>query len=75
MSKLPVEDADDFASWMLTDFDFEGETTFVAPGSGFYATPGAGRQEVRIAYVCEAPVMRRAMQVLGEGLKAYAKRS
>ncbi len=74
MAKLPVEDADDFASWLLTDFEFEGETTFVAPGNGFYATPGAGRQEVRIAYVCEADVMRRAMKVLGEGLRAYQAR-
>lgn len=71
MAKLPVDDAEHFATWMLTDFETEGETTFVAPGAGFYATPGAGRQEVRIAYVCEAPVMRRAMQVLGRGLEAY----
>jgi aspartate aminotransferase len=75
MAKLPVDSAEKFASWMLTDFEYEGETTFVAPGEGFYATPGAGSQEVRIAYVFEAPVMRRAMVVLGKGLEAYQKLS
>ena len=74
MAKLPVDDSDKFAAWMLTDFSHEGETTFVAPGGGFYATPGAGKQEVRIAYVFEAEVMRRAMEVLGKGLEAYPGR-
>jgi len=74
MAKLPVDDSEKFASWMLSDFSHEGETTFVAPGAGFYATPGAGRQEVRIAYVFAAEVMRRAMEVLGKGLEAYPGR-
>lgn len=74
MVKLPVDDAETFASWMLTDFVYEGETTFVAPGAGFYATPGAGRQEVRVAYVFAPAVMRRAMEVLGHGLAAYPGR-
>ena len=74
MAKLPVDDSDTFAAWMLSDFSHEGETTFVAPGGGFYATPGAGKQEVRIAYVFEADVMRRAMEVLGKGLEAYPGR-
>ena len=74
MAKLPVDDSDTFAAWMLSDFSHEGETTFVAPGGGFYATPGAGKQEVRIAYVFEADVMRRAMEVLGKGLEGYPGR-
>ena len=71
MAKLPVADAEHFASWMLTDFTYDNETTFVAPGNGFYASPGAGSQEVRIAFVLGAEHMRRAVRVLGEGLGAY----
>ncbi len=70
-AKLPVEDADDFAQWMLTDFSDNNETVMVAPGSGFYATPGQGLSEVRIAYVLEEKLCRRAMQLLAMGLKAY----
>lgn len=75
MAKLPVENAEDFASWMLTDFSHEGETTFVAPGNGFYASPGAGASEVRLAFVLGAEQMRRAVRVLGAGLAAYLRRS
>lgn len=74
MASLPVDDADAFASWMLTDFSHEGETTFVAPGNGFYATKGAGQREVRIAYVLEEDRLRRALQVLARGLEAYPHR-
>ncbi|MCA9730087.1 MAG: aminotransferase class I/II-fold pyridoxal phosphate-dependent enzyme, partial [Candidatus Eisenbacteria bacterium] len=74
MIKLPVDDADRFAAWMLSDFDHGGETTFVAPGNGFYATPGAGAQEVRLAYVLGAGHMRKAVEILGHGLAAYPGR-
>jgi aspartate aminotransferase len=71
MAKLPVDDAEDFVRWMLTDFQLDGETTMLAPGNGFYATPGAGRSEVRIAYVLEEPKLRRAMGIVAAGLRAY----
>jgi len=71
MPKLPVENAEDFVRWMLTDFSLDGETTMMAPGNGFYATPGAGRSEVRIAYVLKEEHLRRAMRVVSEGLRAY----
>lgn len=74
MITLPVKDADRFAGWMLSDFSHEGETTFVAPGNGFYATPGAGAREVRLAYVLDSQRMKRAIEVLGAGLAAYPER-
>ena len=51
MAKLPIQDVEDFTRWMLTDFHFKNQTTMLAPGPGFYATPGKGRDEARIAYV------------------------
>ena len=69
--RLPVKDADRFASWMLTDFQFEGETTMVAPAAGFYATPGLGLDQIRIAFVLSDEKMRKALRVLKEGLKVY----
>jgi aspartate aminotransferase len=74
MAKLPVDDAEQFAIWMLTEFQEGGETTFVAPGNGFYATPGAGAQEVRIAYVFEEEPLRRALRCLAAGLQQYPGR-
>jgi aspartate aminotransferase len=71
MAKLPVDDAESFVRWLLTDFSVDGETTMMAPGDGFYATPGAGKQEVRIAYVLKEEHLRRAMHVVSQGLKAY----
>ncbi len=72
MPKLPVADAEDFVRWLLTDFHIDGETTMMAPGNGFYATPGAGQSEVRIAYVLREEHLRRAMRVVAEGLQVYA---
>lgn len=69
--KLPVEDAEKFASWMLTDFNVNGETTMVAPAAGFYATPGLGTDQIRIAYVLTDEKMKKALNVLKEGLKVY----
>ena len=72
--KLPVKDADKFASWMLTDFDLNGETTMVAPAAGFYATPGLGLDQIRIAYVLSEEKMKKALMVLKEGLKVYMEK-
>ncbi len=66
-----IEDADDFAAWLLTDFQLDGETVMVAPAAGFYATPGAGRDEVRMAYVLEVEKLARAMKVFLAGLEQY----
>lgn len=75
VARLPVSDSDDFARFLLEDFSFEGATVMVAPAAGFYATPGLGMNEVRIAYVLNCDDLRRAIHVLGEGLKAYAQRA
>ena len=70
-ARLPVDDANAFAEFLLRDFQLNGETVMVAPADGFYATPGLGRDEVRIAYVLEEPKLRRAMQIFGAALAAY----
>lgn len=73
-AKLPVEDANAFAIFLLQDFSLDGETVMVAPLDGFYATPGLGRDEVRLAYVLEVPKLERAMRVLAAALAAYPAR-
>ena len=73
--RLPVDDADKFCAWCLEEFDYEGETIFMAPASGFYTTPGMGRNEVRMAYVLKKEDLARAMTVLEEALKAYPGRT
>jgi aspartate aminotransferase len=70
-ARLPVDDANAFAEFLLRDFALEGETVMVAPADGFYATPGLGRDEVRLAYVLEESKLRRAMACLGAALAAY----
>lgn len=70
-AKLPVDNAEDFARWLLTDFDVEGETVMVAPAEGFYATKGMGRDEVRISYVLKEEDLIKAMNIIKEGLKAF----
>ncbi len=72
--KLPVDDADRFCEWCLSDFDLDGETIFMAPASGFYTTPGRGRNEVRMAYVLNKEDLAKAMKVLDAALKAYPGR-
>lgn len=74
MATLPIDDADRFCRWMLTDFSHESQTVMMAPGSGFYATPGKGKEEVRIAYVLEKPELDKAMTALAAGLAAYPGR-
>ncbi|HUK11758.1 MAG TPA: pyridoxal phosphate-dependent aminotransferase [Thermoanaerobaculaceae bacterium] len=66
-----VEDSDDFAAWLLAEHQLDGETVMVAPAGGFYATPGAGRDEVRFAYVLEVPKLERAVEVFRAGLDRY----
>ncbi|MBZ5640669.1 MAG: pyridoxal phosphate-dependent aminotransferase [Acidobacteriia bacterium] len=70
-AKLPIDDAERFAIFMLRDFGVDGETVMVAPADGFYATPGLGRDEVRIAYVLEEAKLTRAMAILTSALRAY----
>lgn len=71
MAKLPIDDSDEFAKWMLKDFNVKGETVMVAPGGGFYSTAGKGIQEVRIAYVLETHKLKIAAEILLEAIKAY----
>ncbi|MDE6448920.1 MAG: pyridoxal phosphate-dependent aminotransferase, partial [Muribaculaceae bacterium] len=72
---LPVDDADKFCSWCLSDFEYEGATVFMAPASGFYTSPGHGRNEVRMAYVLNKEDLGHALVVLREALKAYPGRT
>ena len=74
-ARLPIDDANGFAEFLVRDFDVDGETVAIAPADGFYATPGLGRDEVRIAYVLEEPKLRRAMAILAKALSAYPGRS
>lgn len=74
MAKLPVEDVEDFSRWMLTDFNLENQTTMLAPGPGFYATPGKGMDEARIAYVLNVEDLRKAMRILKKGIEVYNQR-
>jgi aspartate aminotransferase len=71
IAKLPLSDSDDFARWLLSDWEMNGETVMVAPGAGFYATPGLGASEVRVAYVLEAEKLKRAAKILLEGMHQY----
>ena len=71
VASLPVDDADKFCEWCLSDFSYEGETVMMAPASGFYSTPGMGRNEVRIAYVLKKEDLQRALFILEKALEAY----
>ena len=70
-ARLPVDDANRFAEFLVRDFDLDGETVLIAPADGFYATPGLGRSEVRIAYVLEEAKLLRAMTILAKALTVY----
>ncbi len=74
MAKLPVDDTDAFQTWLLTDFSDNGETVMYAPGAGFYATPGLGRNEVRLAYVLNCRDIERAMDLLTLAISRYNAR-
>ena len=71
VASLPVDDADKFCEWCLKEFSYEGQTIFMAPASGFYTTPGAGRNEVRLAYVLNREELGKALIVLEKALEAY----
>ena len=75
VARLPVDDSEKFCAWCLSEFDYEGETVMMAPASGFYTTPGAGRNEVRIAYVLNKDDLRRALVVLQKALESYPGRT
>ena len=74
MVRLPVEDAEDFCKWCLTDFSYKGQTVMMAPGTGFYTDPSEGRNEVRMAYVLNREDLGKALEVLAKALAAYNSR-
>lgn len=74
IASLPVDDADNFAQWLLESFDLNGETVMVAPAAGFYSTPGIGKNEVRIAYVLKKDDLVRSVRILKEALQQYNAR-
>ena len=71
MAKLPIDDADKFCQWLLEDFAFENQTVMLAPATGFYGTPGLGKQEVRLAYVLNLEDINKSMDCLEAALKVY----
>ncbi len=71
MVRLPVEDAEEFCKWCLTDFSYEGATVMMAPGAGFYSRPGVGKDEVRMAYVLNKQDLAKALVVLEKALEQY----
>ena len=74
VAKLPIDDSDKFCSWLLSDFDYDGQTVMMAPASGFYTSDEYGRNEVRIAYVLEKEELRKALLVLQKALEVYPGR-
>ena len=73
IAKLPIKDADHFARWMLTNFSVDNETVMFAPAQGFYATPGIGKNEIRLAYVLNEESLKKGMRIFREGLKEYKR--
>ncbi len=74
VARLPIDDADKFCAWCLEEFDYEGQTIFIAPASGFYTTPGLGKNEVRLAYVLKKEDLAKALVVLEKALETYNKK-
>jgi len=74
IAKLPVENAEDFVRWLLTDYSLDNETVMVAPAEGFYATEGMGRDEVRLAYILNETDLIKAMKIFRSGLKEYLRK-
>jgi len=74
MISLPVDDADKFAQWLLEEFEYKNQTVMIAPASGFYSTPGLGKNQARIAYVLNINDLRNAVETLSEALKVYPGR-
>jgi aspartate aminotransferase len=73
VAKLPIENAEDFVIWMLNEYRLDNETVMAAPCEGFYATPGLGRNELRLAYILNKDDLKKAMHIFREGLKEYRK--
>jgi len=71
VARLPIDDSDKFCQWLLEDFSYKGQTVMLAPATGFYSTPGRGKDEVRISYVLNLTDLKNAMKCLEEGLKVY----
>lgn len=72
---LPIDDSDTFCQWLLEDFNYENQTVMLAPATGFYATPGSGKSEVRISYVLNVENLQKAMRCIEEALKIYPGRT
>ena len=75
VARLPVDDSDKFCQWILSDFSYEGQTVMMAPATGFYSTPGKGKDEVRIAYVLKKEDLAKSLAVLEKALEAYPGRT
>jgi len=75
IAKLPVDNAEKFAIWLLTDFQVDSKSVMVAPVENFYQTPGMGMDEVRLAYVLNTDDLAEAMRILEIALKAYPGRT
>jgi aspartate aminotransferase len=71
MAKLPIDDADKFCQWLLESFSYNGQTVMLAPATGFYGTPGLGKNEVRLAYVLNLESINAAMNCLEKALEQY----
>jgi aspartate aminotransferase len=71
IAKLPIDDSDKFCQWLLESFSYQGNTVMLAPATGFYSTPGLGKQEVRLAYVLNTDAINAAMDCLEKALEAY----
>jgi aspartate aminotransferase len=74
MAKLPIDDSDKFCQWLLEEFSYENQTVMLAPATGFYSTPGRGKNEVRISYVLKVQDLKNSMKCLEEALKVYPGR-
>lgn len=75
IARLPIDDSDHFCQWLLEEFSFENQTVMLAPATGFYGTPGLGKNEVRLAYVLNTEALNKAMDCLEAALKAYPGRT
>jgi aspartate aminotransferase len=75
IARLPIDNADKFCQWLLEEFSYNGQTVMMAPATGFYSTPGAGQNEVRLAYVLNLEDLKNAMECLAEAIKVYPGRT
>lgn len=75
IARLPIDDCEEFARFLLTDFSLDGKTVMVAPAEGFYATPGLGKNEVRIAYVLKEADLLESVRILAAAIEAYPRRA